>query len=293
MRMFEEVAIESLGSQGDGVTASGVFVPFALPGEVVRMTVQGHRAKLETVIKEAAERIAPVCPHYGECGGCTLQHAAGGLVAGWKRTVIQQSLAQRGITDVDIRPVETSPAATRRRVTVTARRTKKSALIGFHAAGSDQIIPIETCSVADPAIAELLPRLEELVTAGASRKGELRITITTSDAGLDVAVTGGKPVEGPLYGQLVAVAATSDMARLSWDGDVIVTRRPPGQIMGKARVLPPPGGFLQATLHGEQVLVEAAQQAVGDAALIADLFAGSGTFSLPLSEQAEVSRHRS
>ena len=73
-----------------------------------------------------------------------------------------------------------------------------------------------------------------VVVTGASRKSVMRLTVTVSDTGLDIAVTGGKPVEGPLYGQLVAIAATSDFARLSWDGEILVNRRPPVQRIGSA-----------------------------------------------------------
>jgi 23S rRNA (uracil1939-C5)-methyltransferase len=58
--------------------------------------------------------------------------------------------------------------------------------------------------------------------------------------------------------------------------------------MGRARVVPPPGGFLQPTRDGEAALVEAVGEALGNAGRVADLFAGSGTFTLPLAEQAEV-----
>jgi 23S rRNA (uracil1939-C5)-methyltransferase len=116
----------------------------------------------------------------------------------------------------------------------------------------------------------------------------MRFTVTASERGLDVAAEGGKPIQGPLYGQLVAVAATRDLARLGWDGEPLVTRRQPVQRMGRAWVAPPPGGFLQATRQGEAALVAAVREAVGRAARIADLFAGSGTFALPLAEGAEV-----
>ena len=65
-------------------------------------------------------------------------------------------------------------------------------------------------------------------------------------------------------------------------------RRPPWQGMGRARVAPPPGAFLQATAEGEAALVAAVRGLVGDAARVADLFAGCGTFALPLAERAEV-----
>lgn len=283
-----DVMIETLGAQGDGVTGDGLFVPGTLPGEHVRVEPTGHRAVLMTVLAPSSDRIDPVCKHFGACGGCVLQHASDTLLAGWKHGLVVRSLAARGLNDVPVREIRTSPPGARRRVTFTGRRTKKAAIVGFHPPASDAILPIEECPVADPSLTTVMTGLRQLVLAGASRKGEMRFSVTATDAGLDVAVTGGKPVEGPMYGQLVAVAATSDLARLSWDGDEIVTRRPPGHAMGQARLVPAPGGFLQATREGEVALVDAVRAATASARTVADLFAGAGTFALPLSETADV-----
>ena len=286
--MVSEVTIESLGSQGDGITPDGVFVPRSLPGEVVRIVPNGHRAVLSEIVRTASDRVSPRCEHFGICGGCTVQHASDALVAEWKQAMVEKSLAARGIDGIEIRPIMTSPPRSRRRATFTARRTKKGSQSGFHAANSDQIVPVSDCHVVEPAILALKERFQELILVGASRKGELRITLTTSEAGLDIAVMGGKPVEGPMYGQLVAFAATTDLARLSWDGEPVVVRRPPFQRMGRALVVPPPGGFLQATAHGEAALVTCVRQAIGKARSVVDLFSGSGTFAIPLAERADV-----
>lgn len=286
--MVVESVIESLGAQGDGVTAEGLFVPFSLPGERVRLIRSGHRGRLEEIVDRAPGRVQPPCPDFGICGGCVLQHASDDLLAGWRRDLIGRALASRGIEGVEIRQTVISPPGSRRRATFAARCTKRGAVVGFHAAASDEIVPVTECPVADPAVVASLPVLAALAETGASRKGALRLTVTASERGLDIAVEGGRPIEGPLYGQLVAIAATSDLARLSWDGEALVTRRQPVQRMGRAWVAPPPGGFLQATREGEAALVAAMREAAGDAALVADLFAGSGTFALPLAESAEV-----
>src|SRR5690625_1012627 len=102
--MSVETMIESLGAQGDGVTADGVFVPFSLPGERVRILSAGHRGRLEAVLSPAPERVQPACPHFGSCGGCALQHASEEMVAGWKSDLIRRALASRGLADVEIRP---------------------------------------------------------------------------------------------------------------------------------------------------------------------------------------------
>ncbi|MEM7422215.1 MAG: class I SAM-dependent RNA methyltransferase [Pseudomonadota bacterium] len=286
--MVVEVMIAEMGAQGDGVTADGHFVAGALPGEKVAVEIKGHRAQLRHILEPSTARVEPVCPHYVRCGGCSLQHADDAYVEAWKEDLVRRSLAARGLDHGVIRPVTTSPPASRRRATFTARRTRKGVTIGMHAGGSADIVPVPACRVMVPGMIERLGRLSDLVLYGASRKGEMRLTLTASEAGLDVAVTNGKPVEGPVYGNLVAAAAASDIARLSWNGEILVTRRVPFQRFGHARIIPPAGGFMQATAHGEAALVRGVQEVASGARRVADLFAGAGTFALVLAENAEV-----
>jgi 23S rRNA (uracil1939-C5)-methyltransferase len=132
------------------------------------------------------------------------------------------------------------------------------------------------------------PALEALVLAGGSRSAELSLTVTHSLGGLDVAVDGGKPADADLRMALARVAETFGTARLTWNAEVLALRTLPVQRFGKALVAPPPGAFLQATADGEAALLSAVKEAVGSARRVVDLFAGSGTFSLPLAETAEI-----
>ena len=139
-----------------------------------------------------------------------------------------------------------------------------------------------------PAIRAALPALARLTRVAASRTGTLRLTVTDGPAGLDVDVAGGRALDPELRAALAALAEAEDFARLACGGEVVATRRPPFQAMGAARVVPPPGAFLQATAEGERALVAAVRAAVGGARRVADLFAGCGTFALPLAAGAEV-----
>ena len=291
--MADEVEIESLGAQGDGVARTdagdgALYVPYTLPGERVGVVRHGVRARVDAVLTPSAERVRPVCPHFGTCGGCSLQHASERFTALWKRDLIVAALAARGITEVAIQPVVTSAPESRRRITVAARRGRKGMLIGFHAPAATDIVPIESCAVAEPSLIAALPRLEEMVGLAASRKGEVRLTLTLTNGGIDVAVAGAKPMNGPAQALLAGVAARAGIARLGWNGEEVAVMRTPEVTMGRARVVPPPGGFLQPTRDGEAALLEAVGEALGGAGRIADLFCGSGTFTLPLAEQAEV-----
>ena len=139
-----------------------------------------------------------------------------------------------------------------------------------------------------PAITAALPALARLTRVAASRTGTLALTVTDGPAGLDVDVTGAHDLDPDLRRALAAFAETEDLARLACGREAVATRRPPFQRMGDARVVPPPGAFLQATAEGERALVAAVRAAVGGARRVADLFAGCGTFTLPLSAGAEV-----
>lgn len=187
-----------------------------------------------------------------------------------------------------MRPIHTSPERSRRRATVAVRRTKKGTLAGFHGRASDVITEIPGCHLLDPTLITGIPVAEALAMLGGSRKGILAVTLTLSEGGLDVAVTGGKPLDGQLELALAQATEKHRLARLSWDGEVIAMRQPPIQRFGQAEVTPPPGAFLQATKDGEQALTSAVLEATQGAKRVVDLFAGSGTFSLPLAQTFEV-----
>ena len=284
------LTIERLGHRGDGIAQGPdgqVFVPQTLPGEVVEGDVAGDQLLNTRILTPSANRIRPPCSHARTCGGCLMQHAADPFVADWKLGIVKGALAGQGL-DAPLRPIETSPARSRRRATLAARRTKGGALIGFHARASETLVAIPNCQLLHPAVLATFPALEALVVTGGSRSAELSLTVTHSLGGPDVAVTGGKPLDSELRMTLARVAETFNIARLTWDGEVIALRTLPVQRFGKALVAPPPGAFLQATAEGEAALLSAIRGAIGPARRVVDLFAGSGTFSLPLADSAEV-----
>ncbi|MDE3081577.1 MAG: class I SAM-dependent RNA methyltransferase [Paracoccaceae bacterium] len=282
-----KLTIERLGHLGDGIAPGPIFVPRTLPGEVVEGELDGSTLAAPRILEPSADRVKAPCTHYGQCGGCALQHASDGFVAAWKQEVVQTALAAQGISTL-FRPISTSPALSRRRAVLAGRRTKKGVIVGFHGRASGTVVPVPGCRLLRPEILGCLPALEAMVTAGGSRKGELAMTVTVSDAGADVLVTGGKPLEGELRATLAGIAETHGLARLTWGDEVVALRLPPTQSFGPARVVPPPGAFLQATAEGEAALLAAVIEAVGPARRIVDLFAGAGTFALPLAATAEV-----
>jgi 23S rRNA (uracil1939-C5)-methyltransferase len=258
-----------------------------LPGEIVTGEVEGQTLKDVRIVTPSADRVAAPCRHFKSCGGCSLQHASDDLVAEWKVDIVRAALEAHGL-EAEFKPILTSPPKSRRRATFAARRTKKGAMAGFFGRGSDVIIEIPDCQLLHPDLMAGLGVAEEIALVGASRKATLAVTVTQSQNGLDVAVAQGKPLDGPLRQVLADLCDRKALARLSWEGEVVAMRVPPLQRFGAAEVLPPPGAFLQATKHGEVSLLSAVREVVGDSAKVADLFAGCGTFALPLSKTARV-----
>lgn len=275
--------IEALTLAGLGRLPSGELVRRVLPGEEIEVTEVGTAR----IIEPSSERVAPPCRHFKTCGGCSLQHASDAYVAGWKTGVLRQALAGQGL-ETEMREIATSPPQSRRRAKLSGRRTKKGALVGFHTPASDQITAIPDCTLLTPALMAGLPACEALTLLAASRKSEVSLTLTQSLEGLDILVEGGGDITSTILQEAAAIGSAHGLARLTWGDEVIVQRSPPAQQMGPARVVPPPGAFLQATDHGQATLVAEVREIIGSAARTVDLFSGCGTFALPLAERSEV-----
>lgn len=284
------LTIDRIGHHGDGIAQGPngpIFVPGMLPGEVVEGEIQGDQLADFRIQTPSVNRVKPPCSHAKTCGGCLMQHASDAFVADWKLGIVKGALAGQGLS-ASFRPIITSPVKSRRRATIAARRTKNGTLMGFHARASDMLVNVPNCQLLHPDLMATFPGLEALVKLGGSRSGEVSLTVTRSLAGADVMVVGGKDLDSALLLELARATELHGFARLTWNGETVALRTAPMQRFGKALVSPPPGAFLQATAEGELALQRAVAMAVAPARKIVDLFAGVGTFALPLAEHAEI-----
>ncbi len=292
--MTERLTIDRIGHRGDGIAdgAGGpIYVSGALPGETVEVDqVAGHpdRRHLVHVAAASAERIAPICPHFGVCGGCAVQHWDTAHYRAWKRDLLVAALRQAGL-DAPVADLIDAHGEGRRRVVFHARSGTHGVLeVGFSAARAHHIIPIDRCPVLAKSLDGALNTAWAIAETLDPANKPLDIQATATDAGLDVDVRGSGPLPAPLMSALARVAQERNLARLTRHGELIAQQRPPTLRIGNATVQLPPAAFLQATAEGEATLARLVLAACADAAIIADLFSGIGPFALRLAERARV-----
>jgi 23S rRNA (uracil1939-C5)-methyltransferase len=287
----ERLTISRLGSAGDGVAGieeRTVHVALALPGETVLARVEGTRATVVAIEVSSPDRVTPFCPYFTQCGGCVFQHLDQNVYAAWKRDKVISALAGRGL-DVAVGPLVDAHGDGRRRVTLHLRRVEGEIRAGFMAAGTHRLVPIDSCPITVPALRRAPAAAEALARRLMTEEDKsLDALVTASSEGLDVDLRGsGRPGERKLQA-LVASALELDLARLSVHGELVIERRRPAIAMGRSVVVPPPGGFLQATARGEEALAAEVLRAASGRRRVVDLFSGLGPFALRLAETAEV-----
>ena len=243
--------IESLGAGGDGVATGPegmpVFVPLALPGESVTVEITEGRGKLLRIVEPSSDRIKPVCTHFAQCGGCALQHLRSPVYEGWKREQLELTLAARGL-ETTVLPLVAGTIGMRRRAVLSATRTKKSVMIGYFKRASHELVDIHQCPVLSPDIVEALPALRKLVRPLLSRKNVARVSILSTQGGLDVVIDDVEPVaQASARVKLVELCANLSLARLTVAGETIIEKDRPYISFDGLKAISPPGGFLQAS----------------------------------------------
>ena len=294
--MVERLIIDHVGHFGDGVALVGgrnIYVPYTLGGETVEVEpVPGHhpdRRRLLAVEHASPERITPFCQHFGICGGCAIQHWDGERYRVWKRELVVATLAQAGLA-CEVDPLVDAHGLGRRRVTLHARIGTHAVLkLGFAAANSHDIVPVDHCPILDPALSGALEAAWAVAEPLKPTAKPLDIQITATEGGLDVDVRGSGPLPSAMIATLSRVAEQHRLARLTRHGELVLMRSPPTIMIGAARVTLPPGSFLQATVAGEETLAALVGGHCKRAKHIADLFCGVGPFALRLAAKARVS----
>ncbi len=205
----------------------------------------------------------------------------------FKRALVVDALAQHGI-EAPVEEIVEVPPATRRRATFKALKGEGGVALGFHGARSHDIVDLRECLVLTPRLVALVPKLREMLAAllGAGESAELRLADT--DTGIDLSLRWQKTNDAATVAELARWAAKLKLARVARHGETLIELARPSVRLGKVEVFVPSEAFLQPTREGEATLQAFVLSALSGAKRVADLFAGCGTFALPLAERARV-----
>jgi 23S rRNA (uracil1939-C5)-methyltransferase len=275
-----------IAARGDGVTQSGKHVAFAVPGDALLD---------DGALAFGPHHREPPCRHFPECGGCQLQHADDEAYRGFLVSRIESALAGQRL-ETQIREPHLSPPRSRRRAALKMLKTGNTVAAGFTAEKSHRIIDMAECHILCPELFALVQPLRDLLARLLKPKQAAKAQMTLLDQGVDLLLRNVSSEGLEAIEALTGFANSHRLARLAVDSgmgpETVYEPEPATITLSGVPVTFPPGAFLQATRDGEQSLVECVREYVGQAAKLADLFAGLGTFALACraSYAAEASR---
>ena len=301
-----QLKVERLGSKGDGIHfgAKGpVFIDRALPGDLVAARVYKEasglsRGEIVAILDASPYRKSSECPHYSQCGNCTLQHLEPFYYQRWKCEVVREAFVNQNLRPRIWKVPVFLGQQNRRRATFTAIKKRSKTAVGYYRRRSNQVTDIETCPIAEPKIMEIQRKVKPYL-AGLLIEGKpVDIFFQLVGSSVDMLMTGpvgrsGKP-DFSVKKILTEILNETGISRISWRASgqekmaILLNRKPILAKFANLNVELPPGAFLQPTLEGEKVLVGAVVSSLSGTGKFADLFSGCGTFSGPLLSHGSV-----
>ena len=288
-----------MGRLADGRLVS---IPGTLPGEQVTARLNGGNrhvtaAQLLQVVHPSPERVAPPCQHAAMCGGCTLQHWATQPYLAWKTERLREALVRAGFIDPPVVSTVAISPDTRRRVDLAYAPSAGGTALGFHGSRDRHVIDIQDCTILHEDLRRLITPLRHLLSGLSACRQPGSVHINLLDSGPDILLgLAGSPTSKD-RDRLLSFARAVGACRIhyaygSGEPELLAMLAAPTVTFGDIRVSPPPGSFLQASRDGERHLVKAALNALPSPlpkrARFLDLYAGCGTFTLPLAAHGVV-----
>lgn len=294
----DPVRIERIGADGDGVADltgnRSLFLACTLPGELVQpgpvvKRGDGFAADAD-IIEPSPDRVTPPCPHFGPCGGCSLQHWADAPYAAWKAG---RAAAAIGLPTI---AMARTPPATRRRMDLGIRRVGPTIQIGLHRRRSTDIVDMHACPILHPTLFALIQALRPVLLRleGLKRSGEASVNLV--DNGPDLLLRTDAPLTSRDRTALAAFAAANGVPRISATkiGSIDIEpaatlNRPSLAFSGYATAIPS-GTFLQASPEGERAIIAAVLRMLPDKIKgpVIELYAGSGSLTHAIATRARV-----
>jgi 23S rRNA (uracil1939-C5)-methyltransferase len=268
-------SVEKIALGGEGMAlyeGKVVFIPLTAPGDVVEARITEDRdtwarAELCEVLEAGPGRITPLCPLYGECGGCTLQHLSYNAQLEAKKAILAEATGRNsGEANATAPPpitvIPSNPWEYRNRVSLHAIRSNRFPRCAFKAAKSGALVPVEDCPICDPGIRRVLPGL-------LPPPGKDRFTLYSKDKTL-LAETGTGLQEG------------KDQTHSSFPTRGKITVNQKEMALDASCFFQANAVALESLLA--QITASLANALPANNGRMADLYAGVGTFSLFLSE---------
>ncbi len=303
-----EVTIEDLSHDGRGVATWGgkkVFIHGGLPGERISARLTGRKRNYDEgetleVLEASDYRIEPRCPHFGQCGGCSLQHLDGIRQIEAKQNTLLQNLERIGkvVPEVVWEPI-TGPAWNYRRkarLSVRYVHKKERVLVGFRERYGRFVADMQECHVLDERIAKRIPELSELIFSMDARSTIPQLEVACGDDCCALIFRHLEPLSTSDQEKLREFARSSGIAILlqSKGPDTIVCLEP--ETVDLSFNIPEfsvqmhfdPVDFIQVNAAINQAMISRVVELLNPSSddRILDLFCGLGNFTLPLSTRA-------
>ncbi|MDE2128760.1 MAG: 23S rRNA (uracil(1939)-C(5))-methyltransferase RlmD [Betaproteobacteria bacterium] len=305
----EWLRIEALDLEARGVAhrADGkvVFAAGALPGEEVRVRITRSKAKWEqgeavAWRRAAFTRVQPRCPHFGVCGGCSMQHIDPQAQVAFKQRTLEDDLWHLAQVrpQTMLRPLAGPSWGYRHRARLTVRLVHKKGgvLAGFHERGSTYVADMRSCAILPPHVSALLLPLRALI-AGLSCPDRLpQIELAVGEAQTVFVLRHLEPLAAADLKALAAFGLEHDVQWWLQPGGPHTAAPLDPQDPPLAYALPEfgvrmpfkPTDFTQVNHRINQALVSRALRLLAPQAneRVADWFCGLGNFTLPLATRA-------
>lgn len=302
------VLVESLDHEGRGVAhddGKAIFIDGTLPGERVEYSVYRNKssfafAHLSKVLRKSFTRVKPRCPHFGVCGGCTLQHMEASAQVAAKQRILEDNLWHIGGVRPGqlLAPIHGPSWGYRYRARMSVRLVVKKGgvLVGFHEKKSGFIADMHHCEVLPSRIARLIDPLRALI-GGLSQPD--RLPQIEFSLGEDVDVLVLRVLDGLTVGDEDQLRSFADQYAIQWwlqtkgpdtalpfyplDSPALNYRLPEFGIEMPFK----PTEFTQVNPFVNRILVRRAMTLLDPqpGERIADLFCGLGNFTLPMARR--------
>ncbi len=298
--------VNGLSHEGRGITSINGKVTFllgGLPGETVKFIYQKKHGQYDEgqvteVLESSPERVNPVCEHFGDCGGCRLQHLSHqAQIVTKQQLFLDQLKHQAGTQPQTLLPALTSAATGYRhkaRLGVKFVRAKNKVLVGFHEINGRYLADMQSCAVLHPAIGQKITHLSTLIQSLEAYQTIPQIEVAISDTTVALIFRHLQPLSLHDEDKLINFARQEDLHIYLQPGGITTVHRlwPEGKddllsyrlAANNIEILFHPSDFTQVNPQINQQMVLQALQLLNPNAneRLLDLFCGLGNFTLPL-----------